>query len=223
MIPKGITFIPHLDIKIKWHYKILLHSEVRPLESKVSSKEGYPNLQRMKLFEESLKSKSTAKGHQNRSRVDGSRRYKMDVLWIRNKSKSRVRVIFQITVKQICNARGKEAPQSTNSAETRGDGDIRKESERVRQLLKKVINVIEFRVTRKKIIGTTHFHVSQSWKPHIMHNIQSSIKSDLHKPFHQQPLQPAIFWYNGSVSQERIAIRLCHFGPTNLRFPIWSG
>lgn len=99
------------------------------------------------LFEESLKSKPTAKGHENRSRVDGSRRYRINVLWIRNKP--RVRVIFRITVKQICNARGKEAPQSTNSAETRGDGDIRKEGERVRQL-PNVINVIKFREARKK-------------------------------------------------------------------------
>jgi len=78
----------------------------------------------MKLFEESLKSKSTAKGHQNRSRVDGSRRYKMDVLWIRNKSKSRVRVIFQITVKQICNARGKEA-QTRQKQEGMGTSEKR--------------------------------------------------------------------------------------------------
>jgi len=68
----------------------------------------------MKFFEELLKSKPTAKGHQNRSWVDGSRRYRINVLWIRNKS--RARVISQITVKQICNARGKEAPHSTNSA-----------------------------------------------------------------------------------------------------------
>jgi len=74
----------------------------------------------------------------------------LNVLWTQNKS--RVRAISRITAKQICNARGKETPQSTNSAETRGNGDIRKEGERVRRLPKKVINVIKFCVTRKKLL-----------------------------------------------------------------------
>ena len=56
-----------------------------------------------------------------------------------------------------------------------GMGTSEKGGERVHQLLEKVSNVIEFRVTRKRIIGTT-FHICQSWNFHIMHNIQSSIK-----------------------------------------------